>query len=82
MIYAFEQNIFIKQTEIIKLGDFGLTKILDTDKSKFTYTKIVGTPGYIAPEIYKGQNYGTSSDIWSLGCVLYELAELKPAVNK
>ena len=37
-----------------------------------------GTPYYCAPEIWKGQTYDFKSDIWSLGCVVYELAMKKP----
>ena len=43
-----------------------------------TVTFKIGTPGYIAPEIILGKPYGLAVDIWSLGCVLYEMAALRP----
>lgn len=41
--------------------------------------KVVGTPCYISPEICEGKAYRKKSDIWALGCVLYELTTLKKA---
>ncbi|XP_026147753.1 serine/threonine-protein kinase Nek8 isoform X5 [Mastacembelus armatus] len=61
---------------IVKIGDFGISKIL-VSKSK-AYT-VVGTPCYISPELCEGKPYNQKSDIWALGCVLYELASLKRA---
>ena len=40
---------------------------------------MVGTPCYISPELCEGKPYNQKSDIWALGCVLYELASLKRA---
>ena len=37
-----------------------------------------GTPYYASPEVWKDESYDQKSDIWSMGCVLYELATLKP----
>jgi NIMA (never in mitosis gene a)-related kinase len=37
-----------------------------------------GTPYYASPEVWKDQAYGIKSDVWSLGCILYELIALKP----
>jgi serine/threonine protein kinase len=46
-------------------------------KKGFLYTQ-TGTPYYASPEVWKDQPYDIKSDIWSLGCVLYEMATLRP----
>lgn len=45
----------------------------------FFTLQVVGTPCYISPELCEGKPYNQKSDIWALGCVLYELASLKRA---
>lgn len=71
------QNILLNKTrKIVKIGDFGISKILIT-KSKAN--SVIGTPCYISPELCEGKPYNQKSDIWALGCVLYELATLKKA---
>ncbi|KAL5484897.1 hypothetical protein ACEPAI_7539 [Sanghuangporus weigelae] len=67
------ENVFISKGNAIKLGDFGLSKALI--QTSLTSTP-VGTPYYMSPEIIQGRPYGTKSDIWSLGCVIYELCAL------
>jgi len=69
-------NILIDSKNNIKLGDFGLAKELNS-KSQLAQTN-VGTPFYMAPEIMNDKEYDSKSDIWSLGCLAYELAALKP----
>ena len=54
-----------------KLADFGLAEML-VDGSSVRRSR-AGTPSYLAPEIVEGKPYGTASDIWSLGCLLYVL---------
>ncbi|KAJ9532988.1 hypothetical protein QJQ45_018070, partial [Haematococcus lacustris] len=71
------QNIFLSKGNIIKLGDFGISKVLE--KTDQFATTVTGTPYYMAPEICTNQPYTFKSDIWSLGCVLYELCTLKHA---
>lgn len=69
------QNIFITRGNIVKLGDFGIAKILQNtvDLAK----TCIGTPYYLSPEICEGKMYDNKSDVWALGCVLYELATLR-----
>ena len=69
-------NIFIDQENNIKLGDFGLSRVLNTEIS-FAVSR-VGTPYYMSPEQIDDIKYNEKSDIWSLGCFLYELTTLHP----
>ena len=73
------QNIFLMKNGIVKMGDFGIAKILDhtTQLSKTA----IGTPYYLSPEICQGKAYNNKSDVWSLGCVLYELCTLQHAFD-
>ncbi|MBP3201831.1 MAG: protein kinase [Lachnospiraceae bacterium] len=63
-------NIFISEDGDYKLGDFGVSKKL-SDRSRATSMK--GTPNYIAPEVYLGEAYDETVDLYSLGIVLYRL---------
>lgn len=69
-------NILICKDHSVKLGDFGLAKELGS-KSKFATTN-VGTPYYMSPEMINETRYNERSDIWAVGCCLYELAALHP----
>jgi len=70
------QNVFLTSKNMVKLGDFGLAKILAGTKD---YARtMAGTPYYLSPEIVNGNPYGFKADIWSLGVLLYELCALKP----
>jgi NIMA (never in mitosis gene a)-related kinase len=64
---------------IIKLGDFGIAKVLN--KTADQAATIVGTPYYLSPEIITNEPYNFKSDIWSLGVLLYEMCCLKPPFN-
>ncbi|NXD07095.1 NEK2 kinase, partial [Nothocercus nigrocapillus] len=69
-------NVFLDSKQNVKLGDFGLARILHHDTS-FAKT-FVGTPYYMSPEQMNRLSYNEKSDIWSLGCLLYELCALSP----
>ncbi|XP_039911484.1 serine/threonine-protein kinase Nek3 isoform X2 [Hirundo rustica] len=69
------KNVFLTQNGKVKLGDFGSARLLAHPMSyACTY---VGTPYYVPPEIWESLPYNNKSDIWSLGCILYELCTLK-----
>lgn len=67
-------NIFMTSERHIKIGDLNMAKIIH---SSLAQTQ-AGTPYYASPEVWRGQPYNTKSDIWSFGCVIYEMAALKP----
>ncbi|CAL6105217.1 Kinase [Hexamita inflata] len=74
------QNIYLNtdaenkqaKRQLIKLGDFGTSIELSTQPNQMVYAQ-VGSPYYISPEIIQECGYNDKADIWSLGCVLYEL---------
>ncbi|KAK6355368.1 G2-specific serine/threonine protein kinase [Orbilia brochopaga] len=70
------ENVFLDHETCVKLGDFGLSRILASDQHMAT--TYVGTPYYMSPEIVCDLPYTSRSDIWSLGCVIYELCVLSP----
>jgi NIMA (never in mitosis gene a)-related kinase len=67
-------NVFLSGVPtVVKIGDLGVAKLL---KQSSTQTQ-VGTPFYISPEIWRKLPYNSKSDVWSLGCVLYEMLTLR-----
>eukprot|EP00118_Oscarella_pearsei_P011138 m.72488 g.72488 ORF g.72488 m.72488 type:complete len:388 (+) comp35805_c0_seq3:32-1195(+) len=72
-------NVFLDKSNYVKLGDFGLARVLQHNTS-FAKT-FVGTPYYMSPEQISEKAYNEKSDIWSLGCLLYELCALVPPFN-
>uniref|UniRef100_A0A8C7GTA7 non-specific serine/threonine protein kinase n=1 Tax=Oncorhynchus kisutch TaxID=8019 RepID=A0A8C7GTA7_ONCKI len=69
------KNIFLTDDGTVKLGDFGSACVLNSAKA-YAHT-YVGTPYYVSPEIWDSKPYNNKSDVWSLGCVLYELCTLR-----
>jgi len=80
------QNIFVTSNGFVKIGDFGISRVLE-----HTYDQantVVGTPYYMryqyilnirSPEVCENKPYTYKSDVWALGCVLYELCNLTHA---
>ncbi|XP_042190672.1 serine/threonine-protein kinase Nek5 isoform X2 [Callorhinchus milii] len=69
------QNIFLCNNGVtVKLGDFGIARMLN-NTMELAHT-CIGTPYYLSPEICENRPYNNKTDIWSLGCVLYELSTL------
>ncbi|XP_022623019.1 serine/threonine-protein kinase Nek5-like [Seriola dumerili] len=70
------QNIFLTNGGMkAKLGDFGIARMLNNTME--LARTCVGTPYYLSPEICESRPYNNKTDIWSLGCVLYELCTLR-----
>ena len=72
------KNIFLTKNLNIKIGDLGIAKIL---KEKNHTNTLIGTPFYLSPEICEEKPYNEKSDIWALGCILYELITFKHPYN-
>ena len=71
-------NIFMTKNLGIKIGDFGVAKFLT--KNVFAKT-IIGTPYYLSPELCDEKPYNDKSDVWALGCILYELSTYRHPFN-
>ena len=68
-------NIFlVKDKHQCKLGDMNVSKVIK-EKELLTQT---GTPYYASPEVWRDEPYSYKSDLWSIGCVIYELCALRP----
>lgn len=67
-------NIFLTKSGLVKLGDLNVSKIA---KMGMAYTQ-TGTPYYASPEVWADKPYDYKSDIWSVGCIIYEICTLRP----
>jgi serine/threonine protein kinase/Tol biopolymer transport system component len=82
-------NVMIRADGKVKVLDFGIAKILESDVSvdsapaarSATKTSTLGTPSYMSPEQAKGKNANRNSDVWAFGCVLYEMLTGKRAFD-
>ncbi|ETL79747.1 NEK protein kinase [Phytophthora nicotianae] len=81
-------NVLLFGSGRVVLGDFGTSKLLPTTgpdqalEAQGLTSTVVGSPHYMSPELLEGESHGFATDIWSLGCVLYEmLSGGKPAFN-
>lgn len=68
-------NIFIDSNDDLKLGDLGLGRDFSTQTLE-AYSR-VGTPLFMSPEVLQGNGYDFQCDVWSLGCIVYELCALR-----
>lgn len=85
------KNIFLRNSKIqevthtdlpdLVLGDFGVAKILNDATANKMASTFIGTPFYMSPEQLEQKPYSKSSDVWALGCIFYELIELKRAME-
>ncbi|XP_069062164.1 serine/threonine-protein kinase Nek4 isoform X1 [Pleurodeles waltl] len=73
------QNIFLTRTAIIKVGDLGIARVLENQQDMAS--TLIGTPYYMSPELFSNKPYNYKSDVWALGCCVYEMATLKHAFN-
>ena len=58
------ENVFLVNNQYLKIGDLGISRKIEQDQSAHTR---IGTPRYLAPEVYNGDSYSFTADIWSLG---------------
>uniref|UniRef100_A0A8C9DFZ6 Serine/threonine-protein kinase Nek4 n=1 Tax=Prolemur simus TaxID=1328070 RepID=A0A8C9DFZ6_PROSS len=73
------QNVFLTRTNVIKVGDLGIARVLENHCDMAS--TLIGTPYYMSPELFSNKPYNYKSDVWALGCCVYEMATLRHAFN-
>ncbi|XP_015773755.1 PREDICTED: serine/threonine-protein kinase Nek4-like [Acropora digitifera] len=73
------QNIFLTKSNIIKVGDLGIARVLESASDMAS--TLIGTPYYMSPELFTNKPYNHKSDVWALGCCVYEMCTLQHAFN-
>ncbi|MFD9882319.1 WD40 repeat domain-containing serine/threonine protein kinase [Streptomyces alboflavus] len=71
-------NLFVRPGDHIKICDFGIARSADASAVLTTVGHVVGTPLYMAPEQWRAEEPAVPADLYSLGCVLYELLTGRP----
>ena len=73
------QNVFLMKQATLCLGDFGISRVLASNREMAK--TVIGTPYYMSPEIMESKPYDFKSDLWALGCVMYEIMSLRHAFD-
>lgn len=66
----------LTKEETVRSGDFGISRVMTNTTNKAP--TCVGTATYLSPELCQDVPHSSKSDIWALGCLLYELCALRP----
>ena len=75
-------NIMISEQGIVKVMDFGIARAMDDSAATMTQSQgVVGTAQYLSPEQARGESVDMRSDLYSAGCVLYEMLTGRPPFN-
>ncbi len=67
------ENLLYDRKGVVKLGDFGIARALDTDARRTATGTVIGTPAYMSPEQVRGDDLTPASDVYSVGIMAYEL---------
>lgn len=70
-------NVLLTATGLVKLGDFGFSRQYEDSLSNPVGSTFCGTPYYLSPELWRRAPYSKKSEMWALGCVLYEVMSLR-----